>query len=138
MFVGNNNWLPATATGDLVSYAIDADGAVAAFNRTRHVVPGLQYHLHGETAEFKQYGGVTRKDTTLTVTLPDDTELLLLPGEEDMVRLPLFTTRDAAEAASFSVVTRCTPAPSSALEPSSQTYQVQPYPMVPRATGGRQ
>ena len=23
------------------------------------VVPGLQYHLHGETAEFKQHGGVT-------------------------------------------------------------------------------
>ena len=105
MFVGNNNWLPATATGDLVTYAIDADGAVADFTRTRHVVPGLQYHLHGETAEFKQHGGVTRKDTTLTITLPNDTELLLLPGEDDMVRLPLFTTRGAAEAAAFSVVT---------------------------------
>ena len=69
------------------------------------MVPGLQYHLHGETSEFKQHGGVTRKDTTLTVTLPNDTELLLLPGEDDMVRLPLFTTRDAAAAASFSVVT---------------------------------
>ena len=103
MYVGNNNWCPATASGDLVCYGIDSDGEVAEFKRTRHVVPGLKYHLHGETTEFKQHGGVTRKGATLTLALPNDTELLLLPGEDDMVRLPLFNTRDAAQAAAQAV-----------------------------------
>ena len=86
MFVGNNQWCPATASGDLVCYAIDSIGQVAEFTRTRHVVPELKYHLHGETAEFNGHGGVVRKDATLTLALPNDTELLLLPGADDMVR----------------------------------------------------
>jgi hypothetical protein len=119
MFVGNNNWLPATATGDLVTYAIDADGAVAAFTRTRHVVPGLQYHLHGETAEFKQHGGVTRKDTTLTITLPDDTELLLLPQARTTWCASHSSPPAEQPKPQPSRLSRCMPAPSSALATSS-------------------
>ena len=103
MYVGNNNWCPATASGDLEVFGIDSDGAVAAFTRTHHVVPGLKYHLHGENAEFKQHGGVTRKDATLTLKLPDDTEMLLLPGDDDMVRMPLFTTLEAAQGAAHTI-----------------------------------
>ena len=70
----------------MVCYAIDSIGQVAEFKRTRHVVPELKYHLHGETAEFNGHGGVVRKDATLTLAPPNDTELLLLPGADDMVR----------------------------------------------------
>jgi len=103
MFVGNNQWCPATASGDLVCYTIDSTGQVAELKRTRHVVPELKYHLHGETAEFNEHGGVVRKDATLTLALPNDTELLLLPGADDMVRLPAFSTYAAAQAAANAV-----------------------------------
>ena len=61
MHVGNNNWCPATATGDLVSWTVDSDGIVHEFTRVRHVVPDLKWHLHGETPEFEEYGGVVIK-----------------------------------------------------------------------------
>ena len=104
MHVGNNNWCPATATGDLVSWVVDTDGNVHEFTRVRHVVPKLKWHLHGETPEFEGHGGVVTKGKDLVMRQIDDTALPLLPGDDGMVRLPLFRTRELALEASAQIV----------------------------------
>ena len=103
MHVGNNNWCPATATGDFISFAVDGDGDVQEFVRTRHVVPGIHWHLHGETPEFEGHGGVVCKGMDLVLRLLDNTALPLLTGDDGMVRLPLFRTRELAQKAAYQV-----------------------------------
>ena len=90
MFVGSNEWCPATATGDLNGFCVDSNGEVINFDRTRHVVPEMSWHLHDETPEFKEHGGVVRKGCEMVLALPDGSEILLLLGIDDMLRIPTF------------------------------------------------
>ena len=103
MYVGNNKWCAAIATGDLEGFCIDTEGSVVNFTRKRHVVPDIAWHLHGETPEFKQHGGTVRKGTDMVLALPDGTEIVLLLGSDDMMRIPIFTQREHAETAAPSV-----------------------------------
>ena len=96
MYVGNNGWCAATATGDLKGFCVDSDGGVVNFDRTRHVVPDMSWHLHGETPEFKEHGGVVRKGCEMVLALPSGKEILLLLGNDDMLRIPIFTSADEA------------------------------------------
>ena len=103
MYVGNNQWCPAVVTGDLRCYVVDVHGQVQEFTRVRHVVPELKWHLHGEVAEFEEYGGVTSKGADLVLSLPDGMEVPLLPGEDKMLRLPMFRYRELALEAAPSI-----------------------------------
>ena len=104
MFVGNNQWCAATVTGDLEGYCIDSSGGVVSFTRIRHVVPEMGWHLHGETPEFKEHGGVVHKGTKLVLALPNGSEIILLPGDDDMVRIPIFLQREKAELSARRIV----------------------------------
>ena len=104
MYVGNNEWCAATATGDLRGFCVDSEGAAINFNRTRHVVPDMSWHLHGETPEFKEHGGVVRKGCEMVLALPGGSEILLLLGADDMLRIPIFTSADEARAAAQTIV----------------------------------
>ena len=103
MYVGNNQWCAATETGDLNGFCINNNGNVVSFRRTRHVVPDMSWHLHGEASEFKKYGGVVRKGTEMVLALPDGNEIVLLTGDDDMLRIPIFTRSEDAWAAAQTI-----------------------------------
>ena len=63
----------------------------------------MAWHLHGETPEFKRHGGVVHKGTEMVLALPGGHKIILLPGGDDMARIPIFTRREYAEAAAPSV-----------------------------------